>query len=192
MPDFAGHSDSDPNYETEEPTTAQQLLETWKRGQKRLNQFWSLWKNDYLLSLRERTQKSGQRMNRSPQIGEVVLIKDSVPRSRWKVGKVVELFMGRDQRIRSAKVSVSPHSYLHRPVSLLYPIECPSKRDNVVDGGNEDMTKGTRSTENETNDSVPMEDNTEEAYSEETIDELISPVSSTRPIRKATIAAEKG
>ena len=113
MPNFAGDSDFDPNYETEEPTTAQQLLETRKRGQKRLHQFWSLWKNDYLLSLRERTQKSGQRMNRSPQIGEAVLIKGSVPRSQWKVGKVVELFMGRDQRIRSAKVSVSPHSYLH-------------------------------------------------------------------------------
>ena len=82
---------------------------------------------------------------------------------------------------------MSPHSYLHRPVSLLYPIECPSKGNNAVDGGNEDITEGTRSTENGTSDSVPMEDNTEET----TTDGLISPVSSTRPIRKATIAARK-
>ena len=30
IPDLAGDSESDPNYETEELTTAQQLLETWK------------------------------------------------------------------------------------------------------------------------------------------------------------------
>lgn len=39
--DLAGDSESDPNYETEELTVAQQLLETWKQGQKCLNQFWS-------------------------------------------------------------------------------------------------------------------------------------------------------
>jgi len=56
FPDIVQDSESDPNHETEKPTTAQQLLETWKRGQKYLNQFWSLWKNDYMLSLRERVK----------------------------------------------------------------------------------------------------------------------------------------
>ena len=45
---------TDPDFDVEKkPTTAQQLLETWKRGQKRLSQFWSIWKNEYMLSLRE-------------------------------------------------------------------------------------------------------------------------------------------
>ena len=48
IPDMVGDSKSD--YEAEKPITAQQLLETWKQGQKHLNQFWSLWQNDYMLS----------------------------------------------------------------------------------------------------------------------------------------------
>ena len=104
-------SDSDPNDEIAKLTMVQQLLETCKRGQINFGAYFR--KNNYLFSLRERTQKLSQQMNRSPQIGEVVLIKDDLPHSRWKVGKIVELFMGRDQKIRSAKVLVSPRSYLH-------------------------------------------------------------------------------
>ena len=57
IPNIGGDDESDPDYEVEKPTTAQQLLETWKRGQKRLSQFWSLWDNEYMLSLRERVQR---------------------------------------------------------------------------------------------------------------------------------------
>ena len=191
VPDFTG--DSDPNYEMEKPTMAQQLLETWKRGQRQLNQFWSLWKNDYLLSLRERVQKSGQQMNRSPQIGEVVLIKDNLPRSRWKVGKIVDLFMGKDQRIRSAKVFVPPHTHLHRPLSLLYPIECPSKGNNDIGSGNKDTAQSTDN-DPEASDDIPVEDNVDETHSKETTTQgtdLIPILPSTRPTRKATVIARK-
>lgn len=197
LPDFTGDFDSDPNYEVEKPTTAQQLLETWKRGQRRLNQFWSLWKNDYLLSLRERVQKPGQQINRSPQIGEVVLIKDNLPRSRWKVGKIVELFMGKDQRIRSAKVFVSPHTNLNRPLSLLYPIECPSTKNSDIGSGNKDTAQSTESTENdrEASDNVPVEDDVTKTHSEESTtqdtDDTIPIVPSTRPTRKATVIARR-
>ena len=37
--------------------------------------------NDYMLSLRERVQRSSHHINASPQVGEVVLIKDNLPRS---------------------------------------------------------------------------------------------------------------
>jgi len=60
-----------------------------------------------------------------------VLIRDNIPRSRRKVGKIVELFLGKNQKISPAKVLVSPHSFLHRLVSLLYPIECPNQVENV-------------------------------------------------------------
>ena len=35
-------------------TSAERLLVTWKRGLKHLDTFWEIWKNDYLLSLREK------------------------------------------------------------------------------------------------------------------------------------------
>ena len=114
IPDMVGDADPDPDYEVEKPTTAQQLLETWKRGQKRLSQFWSLWKGEYLLSLREIFQrKPGHQEIANPRVGEVMLIKDNLPRGRWKAGKILELIVGRDQRVRSAKVFVGPRSYLH-------------------------------------------------------------------------------
>ena len=52
FPDIA--DDPDPEFKiAKKMTSAQLLLQTWKKGQNRLNQFWSLWCNEYLLTLRE-------------------------------------------------------------------------------------------------------------------------------------------
>jgi len=100
----------------------------WKRGQQKIKQFWQLWRNDYLLNLRERAAylKGPKKQSHNiPQVGDVVLIKENLPCGRWKVGVIHELIQGRDGLIRLAKVLISPRSYLHRTLSLLYPIECP-------------------------------------------------------------------
>ena len=117
-----------------------------------------------MLSLRERVQRSSHQISTSPQVGEVVLIKDNLPRSRWKVGKIVDLCVGKDQRIRSAKVFVSPHSYLHQPLSLLYPIEYANEGIDDVGKGNQSMAQSTESTEekNAAVNNVPIEDSNEE------------------------------
>lgn len=44
---------ADSNYHVEEKTS-EKLLESWKKGQRHLEQFWKLWKNHYLL--REKSQ----------------------------------------------------------------------------------------------------------------------------------------
>ena len=122
------------------------------------------------------------------------LIKDNLPCSRWKVGKIVDLFVGRDQRIRSAKVFASPHSYLHQPLSLLYPIECPNEGIDDVGKGNQSTAQSTESTEEnkEEVDNVPNDGNEEaEGSTTHDVDDLIPLVSSTRPMRKATVAARK-
>ena len=78
---------------------------------------------------------------------------------------------------------------------MLYPIEYPNKGNNDVDSGNKVKTQTMGSTKNETSDNVPMEDSIEEIHSEETttqsMDDLVPLVSSTRPIRKATVVARK-
>ena len=88
--------DSDSDYDTEKkPTTAQQLLETWKWGQKCLRQFSILWNNGYMLSLNERVpRKSGCHLIARPQVGEVILIKDKVPCGHWKMGKIFRIDCG--------------------------------------------------------------------------------------------------
>ncbi|XP_052785982.1 uncharacterized protein LOC128221411 [Mya arenaria] len=45
----------DPDYKVHY-TNKDKLLELWKKGEKLLNAFWNIWRNEYLLSLRERTQ----------------------------------------------------------------------------------------------------------------------------------------
>ena len=37
-----------------------------------------------------------------PRIGDVVLIREDLPRGRWKVGRICELIPSRDHKIRSA------------------------------------------------------------------------------------------
>ena len=57
MFDFTCSDHEDPEFKTTENiSTAQQLLERWKSGQRCLKQFWKIWRNEYLLSLRERGQ----------------------------------------------------------------------------------------------------------------------------------------
>ena len=64
-----------------------------------MNQFWTLnlWKNEYMLGLRERIQRKSHQLRAHPQIGEVVLVKDNLLGSRWKVDKIVELVVGKDK-----------------------------------------------------------------------------------------------
>ena len=108
-------------------STAERLLQTWKKGQNLLKMFWRIWRNEYLLSLRERTQrklKSGRIQSHfTPNIGDVVLVKDDLPRGCWRIGKVVNFVQSRDGYVRSAKVSMPSGRIIGRPINLLFPIE---------------------------------------------------------------------
>ena len=112
--------------------TSSALLEAWKRGQRHLNQFWKVWHDQYLQSLRERTQvhhrKPRVHIHRTPQTGEVVLLKDNVPRGSWKLARIVELISSKDGKVRSARVMLPTKRILSRPLSLLYPLETSGTR----------------------------------------------------------------
>ena len=98
IPDLT--EETDPEFDFARRSSAKQLLQIWKRGQKHLNQFWKLWRSEYLLSLRERPQM-GLKCPHStaaatPRVGDVVLIKEDLPRGRWKVGRICEIIQSRD------------------------------------------------------------------------------------------------
>ena len=101
------------------------VLDKWRHGQKLVNHFWHLWRNDYLLSLRERnfTHKQRASVDAVPQPGDVVTIKDQLPRSQWKMGKIDRVIKGKDGRIRSAFVRLTNRKLIQRPLKLIYPIE---------------------------------------------------------------------
>ena len=117
--------DDDLDY-TKNVTNGFRLVEIWKRGH---NQFWEIWKRDYLLSLREKTQthlKSNRIQSKeTPFIGDIVLIKESgLPRGLWKIGRLEALLKRSDDEITGASVMLPSHKIINRPLSLLYPIEC--------------------------------------------------------------------
>ena len=125
IPELQNDSD-DPEYKPYE-SSVDKLLKLWKKGQKMLDTFWQIWRNEYLLSLRERTQSKikSHRVQSSafPSVGDVVLIKDNLPRGQWKMGKITELRSSHDGKIRSAALQISSGRTLRRPLNLLFPIE---------------------------------------------------------------------
>lgn len=110
-----------------EISSTDRLLVTWKKGLKHLSSFWKIWRDDYLLSLRERRQiKLKQTRAKSPftpNVGDVVLGKDDLPRGSWRLGRIQELIRSRDGLIRSARVLLPSNKIVGRPLSLLFPVE---------------------------------------------------------------------
>ena len=52
-------------------------------------------------------------------VGDLELIlEENVPRNKWNLGRVTEVFVGRDSRVRSTKVKTSK-TELHHPVVKL-------------------------------------------------------------------------
>ena len=145
----------DPNF-LERLSSAKKLLETWKKGQKHLNTFWKLWFDEYVLSLRERTQKHLKaprvQLKAQPTKGNVVLLKENSPRGTWKLGMIEELIPSKDDAVRAATVRTASGKLLNRPLNFLYPLECsevsekPTESDEPVgNNGNQDDTSKQKS-----------------------------------------------
>uniref|UniRef100_A0A8R1TT03 DUF5641 domain-containing protein n=1 Tax=Onchocerca volvulus TaxID=6282 RepID=A0A8R1TT03_ONCVO len=66
--------------------------------------------------------------NRSPSVGEVVLINDPrTPRGIWTLAKITGLNVSKDGRIRSAQIEMPHGKSLNRPINMLYPLEVRQK-----------------------------------------------------------------
>lgn len=75
-------------------SSANKLLQISKNGQRLLDNFWKIWGDEYLSSLRERYQtvlkKKEDQAKFNPCVGYVVLIKDDTPGGGWRLGKITE------------------------------------------------------------------------------------------------------
>ena len=108
-------------------------MESWRKGQIYLNLFWRVWKDEYLLSLREKLpiyHKGSTEIQRLPEEGDVVLVKDdNLPRSSWKLGRILHLISGKDGKVQSAKILLPGHTTVSRAINCLYPLELPACKD---------------------------------------------------------------
>ena len=149
-----------------------------EKGAKHIDSFWKIWREEYLLSLRERSQGSlkGPRTQSpfSANVGDVILIKDDLPRGSWRMGRIMDLTISRDGQIRSAKVLLPSKKIIGRPLSLLYPIECQVKDTDT------NQQRGTRQN--------PVRDQNDDTGNVTKPDE---PPSLTRPKRLAANKAQQ-
>ena len=89
----------------------------WRQVQYMADVFWKRWLREYVPTLQERAKWTKPR--RSLAIVDLVLIADeNVHRGKWPLGRVTEVFHGRDQYVRSAKIQTSS-TILTRPVTKL-------------------------------------------------------------------------
>ena len=111
-----------------------------KKGKKHLEQFWKVWKDGYLLNLRERNQLFQKhpriQAKKCPKIGDIVQIKDSLPRGTWRMGRIVEVIRSSDGEERAARVMMPNRNILQRSIIHLYPIECNDEEPNKENDGN--------------------------------------------------------
>ena len=119
-----------------------------------------------------------------------MLIKDNLPRGKWKIGKILELIKGRDQAIRSAKVLISPNKVFHRALNLLYPIECPEEQNtrsqDHIEATNQE---GLSSTDNKAESREDCDNSKYESQTDK--EDKDSSPTRKRPVRQATLAAKQ-
>ena len=96
-------------------------LKRWRRVQELTRHFWKRWIQEWIPSLSPRQKWHEVRNNL--KVGDVVLVlmPDS-PRAHWPLARILEVYIGKDGNIRSAKIQVSDKSYV-RPIVKLCPLE---------------------------------------------------------------------
>ncbi|MEM7375619.1 MAG: hypothetical protein AAF587_43910, partial [Bacteroidota bacterium] len=108
--------------------SGKRLASIWKQRERHLAKLWSVWHEQYLLSLRERAnifhKPRRNRIDRAPTVGEVVIVKDEgVPRGAWKLARILKLIESKDKKIRAAEVQLSNGIHLNRAINFLIPLE---------------------------------------------------------------------
>ena len=121
--------------------TTESLLQYWKRNQKQIQLFWNEWSKGYLLSLRETLPLAHKgprsQVRRQPELGEIVIVRDSgLPRRVGKLAKVVKLI----------KRELFNKTILERTVNYLYPLEIKSVIFNEDDPAKSTTTQPATST----------------------------------------------
>ena len=110
--EFASESLDETNYS---------LKKRWRRDQELVRHFWHRWLREWIPSLINR--REWLKEERDLQSGDVVLVMlDNTPRGHWTLGRIVEVYQGKDGHVRVANVQVGK-SQLTRPISKLCPLE---------------------------------------------------------------------
>ena len=93
----------------------------WRRVQELIRHFWHRWLKEWIPSLSPRQKWMKVKKNINP--GDVVLVvSPDTPRGQWPLGKILEVYPGRDGHVRSVRLQVGDKQYL-RPIVKVCPLE---------------------------------------------------------------------
>lgn len=88
-----------------------------------VKQLWTKWKSQYLLDLRTAYELKNPNPQQNLKVDDVVLIEgDKKCKLLWKLGRIMQVFPGRDGKVRACLIKTSDGT-LKRPIQLLYPLE---------------------------------------------------------------------
>ena len=87
-----------------------------------INHFRERWRHEYLTSLRQYHQTTGNN-KQTIKVGDVVQIYDETPRLQWKLATIQELITGNDGYTRAAMIRTCSGLITSRPITKLYPLE---------------------------------------------------------------------
>ena len=97
---------------------------------KLLSHWWNRWNHEYLVDLRKSHNLATKGVGQADvQDGDVVTVhEDKTRRGFWHLGRIEELIVGKDKRVRGATVKVSSPTgrmtLINRPpLSKLFPVE---------------------------------------------------------------------
>ena len=101
----------------------------WKQVQYMADIFWKRWTKEYLPTLQIR--QKWHTVERNLKENDLVFVLDQTQqRHQWPLGRVVEVYKGRDGLVRSAKVKTMNSEY-RRPVSNLCLLEAAVEEDST-------------------------------------------------------------
>ena len=115
------------------------LFQGWLKGVKHLDAFWKRWHIEYLRALRERHQwevgQKGPLARVKPKVGDVVQIREELPRGTWKLGRIQEMHVSGDRKSRAVSVRMPSGRVLTRSLADLAPLELEDERKETSPGG---------------------------------------------------------
>ena len=119
-------------FERKQPQTCRQRL---KYVEQMKSYFWTRWTREYLSELTEKHAAGHKGVVREPKVDDIVLVKEGgdtvkIPRHKWKLGRIILLHAGRDDKVRSVDVLLAqpedgkPALLRHKSPRHLVPLEC--------------------------------------------------------------------
>ncbi|GFW51849.1 integrase catalytic domain-containing protein [Trichonephila clavipes] len=92
-------------------------LNIYQRLTKIVQSIWKRWRNNYLSNLQQRSKWKFEKDN--VRVGDLVLIKeDNLAVNKWLMGRLIEVFPGKDNRIRVVTIQTQ-YGVVKRPISKI-------------------------------------------------------------------------